>query len=114
MLKRPAKLVSPGGAKELLYYCHGLWNRKRRRPWLFGAVQYSMASLIGQWTQLGLPMGFLMARCAKCDQILGNIIAQTAPWLNVMDLKIFHPSAALATPPISLQDFAAELAISFW
>ena len=30
-----------------------------------------------------------------------------------MDLKIFHSPARLATPAISLQDFTAELAISF-
>ena len=58
-------------------------------------------------------MGFLMARRAEGDQILGSVIAQSAPRLNVMDLKIFHPPARLATPAVSLQDFAAELAISF-
>ena len=62
---------------------------------------------------LRLPMGFLMARCAEGDQILGSVIAQSAPRLNVMDLKIFHSPARLATPAISLQDFPAELAISF-
>ena len=36
-----------------------------------------------------------------------------APPLNVVDLKAFHAPARLATPSISLQDFAAELAISF-
>ena len=54
-----------------------------------------------------------MARCAEGDQILGNVIAESAPRLNVMDLKILHAPARLATPAISLQDFAAELAISF-
>jgi hypothetical protein len=60
-----------------------------------------------------LSMGFLMARRAEGDQILGSVIAQSAPRLNVMDLKILHAPARLATPAISLQDFAAELAISF-
>jgi hypothetical protein len=59
-------------------------------------------------------MGFLMARCAEGDQILGSVIAQSAPPLNVMDLKILHAPARLATPAISLQDFPTELAISFW
>jgi len=36
-----------------------------------------------------------------------------APPLNLMDLKIFYAPARLATPAISLEDFAAELAISF-
>jgi hypothetical protein len=59
-------------------------------------------------------MGFLMARRAEGDQILGSVIAQSAPPLNVMDLKILHSPARLTTPSISLQDFMAELAISFW
>jgi hypothetical protein len=58
-------------------------------------------------------MGFLMARCAKGDQILGGVIALPAPPLNVMDLKILHSPARLATPSVSLQDFPAKLAISF-
>jgi hypothetical protein len=58
-------------------------------------------------------MSFLMARCAQGDQILGSVIAQMAPRLNVVNLKIFHPPARLATPAISLQDFLTELAISF-
>jgi hypothetical protein len=58
-------------------------------------------------------MGFLMARCAEGDQILGSVIAQSATPLNVMDLKIFHSPARLASPAISLQNFAAEQAISF-
>ena len=58
-------------------------------------------------------MFFLMARHAEGDEILGSVIAQSTSWLNVMNLKAFHPPARLATPPISLQDLAAELAISF-
>jgi hypothetical protein len=53
-----------------------------------------------------------MARCAEGDQILSSVIAQSASWLNVMDLKIFHPPAQLTTPVISLQGFPPELAIS--
>jgi hypothetical protein len=62
---------------------------------------------------LGLPMDFLMARCAESDQILGGVIAQSAPRANVVDLKILYAPARLASPAISLQDFPAELAISF-
>jgi hypothetical protein len=62
---------------------------------------------------LGLPMGFLMARRAEGDQILGNVIAQPASRLKVMDLKIHRAPAPVTTPSVSLQDFAAELAISF-
>jgi len=57
-------------------------------------------------------MGFLMARRAEGDQILGSVIAQLAPPLDMMDLKIFHSPARLATPAVSLQDFVAKLAIS--
>jgi hypothetical protein len=32
---------------------------------------------------------------------------------RIEDLKILHPPARLATPAISLQDFPAELAVSF-
>jgi hypothetical protein len=58
-------------------------------------------------------MGFLMARCAEGDQILGSVIAQSASRLNVMDLKTLDAPAPLAMPAVSLQDFAAERAISF-
>ena len=62
---------------------------------------------------LGLSMGFLMARCAEGYQILGIVIAQSAPRLDVMDLKIFHFPATLAPPSVSLQNFTAELEVSF-
>jgi hypothetical protein len=51
---------------------------------------------------LRLPMGFLMAICAKGNQVLGSVVAQVASRLNVMDLKILHSSARLATPAVSL------------
>jgi len=59
-------------------------------------------------------VSFVVALCTKSYQILGCVIAQAAPRLNVMDLKILHSPARLTSPAISLQDFAAELAISFW
>ena len=54
-----------------------------------------------------------MALDAKSYEILSRVITQTAPRLDVMDLKILHPPTRLATPAVSLQDFAAELAIGF-
>jgi hypothetical protein len=54
-----------------------------------------------------------VALWTKSYQILGRVIAQMAAWLNVMDLKIFHAPARLTSPAISLQDFPAELTISF-
>jgi hypothetical protein len=71
-----------------------------------------MSILKGQNIPLGLPMRFLMARCAESDQILGSVITQSAARLNVMDLKILHATARLASPAISLQNFTAKLAIS--
>ena len=53
-----------------------------------------------------------VAHDAKSYQILGCVIAELAPRLNVMDLKVFHSPADLATPAVPLQDFVAELAIS--
>jgi hypothetical protein len=58
-------------------------------------------------------MNFLVAACTKSDQILGDVITQSAPHLNVMDLKPLDAATRLATPAISLQHLAAELAISF-
>jgi hypothetical protein len=58
-------------------------------------------------------MNFLVALDAKSYEILGNVIAEPDPPLYVMDLKILHSSARLAPPAISLQNFPAELAISF-
>ena len=60
-----------------------------------------------------MSVSVLVALDAKSYEILSRVIAQSAPRLNVMDLKIFHPPARLATPAISLQNFTAELAISF-
>jgi hypothetical protein len=51
---------------------------------------------------MSLSMNFLMTTRAKSYEILSRVIAQSAPRLNVMDLKIFHPSTPLATPSISL------------
>jgi hypothetical protein len=58
-------------------------------------------------------MGFLMARCAEGDQILGSVIAQSAMPLHVMDSKIFHWPTPLASPAVSLEYVPAKLAISF-
>jgi hypothetical protein len=60
-----------------------------------------------------LSMRFSVASSTKCHQVLGSVIAQSTPRLNVMDLKILEAPARLATPAISLQDFATEHAISF-
>jgi hypothetical protein len=61
-----------------------------------------MTDLLGHKTRLGLPMCFLMARCAEGDQILSGIVAHSASRLDVMDLKTLDPSAPLATPAVPL------------
>jgi hypothetical protein len=58
-------------------------------------------------------VSFLALHGAQGDKNLGRVIAQSAPWQNVMDLKVFHPTTLLASPAVSLQDFAAQLAMSF-
>ena len=63
-------------------------------------------------SDLPLSVSFLVTHDTKSDQILGRVIAETAPRLNVMDLKIFRSPAELAMPAVSLQNFIAELAIS--
>ena len=60
-----------------------------------------------------MPVGVLVALGAKSYEILCRVVPQVAPPLNVMELKTFHPPTPLAVPAVSLQDFAAELAISF-
>jgi hypothetical protein len=58
-------------------------------------------------------VSFLVANDAKSDQVLGRVMAKAAPRLDVMDLKAFDLPAPLATPSVPLEDFTAELAISF-
>ena len=59
-------------------------------------------------------MSFLVTQDTKSYQILGRVIAEAAPRLEVMDLKAFDLPARLATPTVPLEDFAAELAVSLW
>jgi len=80
---------------------------------VLGKVDCLLTDRLGQKTRLRLPMDLLVTRCAEGDQILGSVIAQSATRTNVMDLKILHPPTRLAAPAVSLQDFTAELAISF-
>jgi hypothetical protein len=61
-----------------------------------------------------LSMSLVMATGTKSYEILSRIITQSAPPLDVMDLKIFHSPARLTTPAVSFENFPAELAISFW
>jgi hypothetical protein len=60
-----------------------------------------------------MSVSVLVALGAKSYEILSRIITQSAPPLDVMDLKIFHAPAQLATPSISFQNFPAESAVIF-
>ena len=55
-----------------------------------------------------------MTHDTKSYQILGRVVSEAAPRLNVMDLKAFDLPARLAAPTVPLEDFMAELAISLW
>ena len=69
-------------------------------------------SKIRAFPVFNISMSVVVALDAKCNEILRRIIAESAPPFDVMDLKAFHPSARLATPAVSVQDFAVELAIT--
>jgi hypothetical protein len=60
-----------------------------------------------------MSVSVLVALDTEGYEILSRIIAQAAPRPNVMDLKILHAPAPLASPAISLQDFMAEPTIRF-
>jgi hypothetical protein len=63
-------------------------------------------------SRLPQSVSFLVTHDTKRDQILGRVIAEAAPRLDVMDLKIFRSPTGLTMPAVSLEDFIAELAIS--
>jgi hypothetical protein len=72
-------------------------------------IPHGSGSVISALSSLSV----LVALDTKSYEILSRIIAQAAPRPNVVDLEIHHAPARLATPAISLQNFTAELAISF-
>jgi hypothetical protein len=57
-------------------------------------------------------VSFLVTDDAKSDQILGRVMAEVAPRLDVMDLKVSDLPTPLATPAVPLEDFMAELVVS--
>jgi hypothetical protein len=57
-------------------------------------------------------VSFLVTDDTKSHEILGRVVPEAAPRLDVMDLKAFGSTAELAMPTVTLQDFIAELAIS--
>jgi hypothetical protein len=57
-------------------------------------------------------VSFLVTHDTKSYQILGRVMAEAAPRLNVMDLKAFDLPARLAAPAVPLENFMAESAVS--
>jgi len=60
-----------------------------------------------------MSVSFLVTYDTKNYQILGRVIAEAAPRLKVMDLKIFRSATELAMPTVPLQDFTTELTVGF-
>ena len=78
-------------------------------------LENGFASLVQSRGPLGVSpesVGFLVTHNAKSYQILGRVMAEAAPRLDVVDLKAFDPPAPLTTPAVPVQDFKTELAIS--
>jgi len=57
-------------------------------------------------------MNIFVALSTNSCEIFGRVITQSIPRANMVDLKIFHTSAPLASPAISFQNFTAKLSIS--
>jgi hypothetical protein len=60
-----------------------------------------------------MSVSVLVALDTESYEILSRIIAQPAPRLYVVDLKILHAPARLTTPSIPLQNFTAKLVVRF-
>jgi hypothetical protein len=58
-------------------------------------------------------VNFLVADDTERYEILGCVIAESAPRLDVMDLEIFRSPADFAAPAVPLQDLMAERAVGF-
>ena len=48
---------------------------------------------------------------AEGEKILLGIVAQSASWVDVVDLEVDRTAAGLAAPAIPLQHLVAELAV---
>ncbi len=52
-------------------------------------------------------MGVVVASHAEGDQVLLGIVAQSAAWMDVMNLEVGRAAAALAAPAVALQHLLA-------
>jgi hypothetical protein len=55
-----------------------------------------------------------MAHCAQHNQILGDIIAQLATRLQMVDFKVLQSPTALTPPTIARQNFSPQPEIGIW
>jgi hypothetical protein len=70
----------------------------------------SFASMLAEPISFSF-MYLSVAARAECQQIFRSVIAQIAPCLNVMDLKILHRTAGLAAPPVTHNHRSPQSAI---
>lgn len=54
-----------------------------------------------------------MTQCAQGDQVLFGIVAEQAPWLNMMDLELIHAAAVLAAPSVPLEHRSMEFLVEW-
>ena len=52
-------------------------------------------------------MGIPVTAGAKGDEVWLGIVAQSASWLNVVNLKVGRPTAVLAAPAVPVQNLLA-------
>jgi hypothetical protein len=60
-------------------------------------------TFVGSWLVTVHLVCILVAARAERQEIVRTIITQTAPCLNVVDLKIFRCAAGLAVPLVALK-----------
>ncbi len=56
-------------------------------------------------------MGILVTAGAEGDEVLLGVVAQSASWVDVVDLEVGRAAAALAAPAVALQYLLAQLTI---
>ena len=59
-------------------------------------------------------MDATVAISTERDQIFVYVVTQQASRANVVDLETIGTAAVLASPPVTLQHFGVEFAISSW
>jgi len=55
-----------------------------------------------------------MATKAKCNQVIRFVVSESTTVFEMMNLKITHRTAYLASPTIPLQDAASKSRVLVW